>query len=57
MAGMITRADLDDCAACREFVAIHESILGAARKALQRERATAETPEKLVQRILASLEG
>jgi len=47
---------LDDCSACREFVAAYQRTVRVARKVLEHERATAETPENLVQRVLASLE-
>ncbi len=47
---------LDDCSACREYVAAYQRTVRVARKALEHERATAEAPENLVQGILASLE-
>ncbi len=46
---------LDDCAACRELVAAYQRTVRIARKVLEDERATAEAPENLVQRILVSL--
>ena len=46
---------LDDCAACREFVAAYQRTVRVAKKALEHESATAEAPENLVQAILASL--
>ena len=47
---------LDDCAACREFVAAYQRTVGVAKKVFENESATAEAPEKLVQAILVSLE-
>jgi anti-sigma factor RsiW len=46
---------LDDCAACREFVAAYQRTVRVARKVLEDKSAAAEAPENLVQAILASL--
>jgi anti-sigma factor RsiW len=46
---------LDDCAACREFVAAYQRTVRVAKKVFDDKSATAEAPENLVQAILVSL--
>jgi anti-sigma factor RsiW len=47
---------LDECRACREFLAAYQRTIRIARSVLENESATAEAPENLVQAILVSLE-
>jgi anti-sigma factor RsiW len=49
------KGHLDDCAACREFVAAYQRTVRVAKKVFEDESATAKAPEKLVQAILVSL--
>ncbi len=47
---------LDECRACREFLAFYQRTIGVAKIVLENENATAEAAEDLVQAILVSLE-
>jgi anti-sigma factor RsiW len=47
---------LDECRACREFLAAYRRTVGVAKIVLENKSATAEAPEDLVQAILVSLE-
>jgi anti-sigma factor RsiW len=54
--GRALETHLDDCPACREFVAAYQRTVRVAKKVFENESATAEAPEKLVQSILVALE-
>jgi anti-sigma factor RsiW len=46
---------VDDCAACREFLAAYQRTVWVARMALKSSGDRARAPEELVQAILGSL--
>jgi anti-sigma factor RsiW len=46
---------LDECAACREFVAAYRRTVGVAKTVLEDRGAAAQAPEKLVESLVQAI--
>ena len=46
---------LDDCAACREFVAAYRRTVWVAKRVLEDKSAAAEAPERLVESLVQAI--